>query len=103
MKKVMFGLGLILVAVFLLFKDSIALPMVDIPLWILICSAVFIFGAISSLSEKNYQGAIGSLAILFIILNSYYEWIGIATGSWIVAFILGAIGLQLLFQKDKKD
>ncbi|WP_260424765.1 hypothetical protein [Streptococcus minor] len=40
---------------------------------------------------------------MFIILNSYYEWIGIATGSWIVAFILGAIGLQLLFQKDKKD
>jgi uncharacterized protein (UPF0262 family) len=55
------------------------------------------------LSEKNYQGAIGSLAILFIILNSYYEWVNVATGSWIAAFVLGAIGLQLLFNKDKKD
>ncbi|RRD31566.1 hypothetical protein EII38_04920 [Streptococcus minor] len=59
MKKVMFGLGLILAAVFLLFKDSIALPMVDIPLWILICSAVFIFGAISSLSEKITKEQLG--------------------------------------------
>ena len=45
----------------------------------------------------------GSLAILFIILNSYYEWVNVATGSWIAAFVLGAIGLQLLFNKDKKD
>ena len=103
MKKVILGLCLILAAVFLLFKDSVQLPMVDIPLWILICSAVFIIGAISSLSEKNYQGAIGSLAILFIILNSYYEWVNVATGSWIAAFVLGAIGLQLLLNKDKKD
>jgi len=103
MKKIILGLCLILAAVFLLFKDSIQLPMLDIPLWILICSAVFIIGAISSLSEKNYQGAIGSLAILFIILNSYYEWVNVATGSWIAAFVLGAIGLQLLLNKDKKD
>ena len=103
MKKVILGLCLILAAVFILFKDSIQLPMLDVPLWILICSAVFIIGAISSLSEKNYHGAIGSLAILFIILNSYYEWVNVATGSWIAAFVLGAIGLQLLFNKDKKD
>ena len=103
MKKIILGSCLILAAVFLLFKDSIQLPMLDIPLWILICSAVFIIGAIFSLSEKNYQGALGSLAILFIILNSYYSWISIATGSWIAAFILGAISLQLLLNKDKKD
>lgn len=103
MKKVILGLCLILAAVFILFKDTIQLPMLDVPLWILICSAVFIIGAISSLSEKNYQGSIGSLAILFIILNSYYEWVNVATGSWIAAFVLGAIGLQLLFNKDKKD
>lgn len=95
MKKVILGLCLILAAIFLLFKDSMQLPMLDIPLWILICSAVFIIGAISSLSEKNYKGAIGEhLAILFIILNSYYEWVNVATGSWIAAFVLGAIGLQ---------
>ena len=44
MKKVILGLCLILAAIFLLFKDSMQLPMLDIPLWILICSAVFIIG-----------------------------------------------------------
>lgn len=60
MKKVILGLCLILAAIFLLFKDSMQLPMLDIPLWILICSAVFIIGAISSLSEKNYQEPSGA-------------------------------------------
>lgn len=102
-KKVLIGACFIIGALLLVFKDYINLPNLDIPFWILIVSAVFIIGAITNLSNKNYMGAIGSIAILIMILNFHYKWINIASGTWIGAVALGLIGLQMIFSKDKKE
>ncbi len=100
MKKIILGLAFILAAAFFLFKDAIQLPALDVPLWILICSAVFIIGAITNLRKKDMRGFFGSLGILLIILNAYYNWLPIGTGSLIIAFILILVGIQLLFGKE---
>ncbi len=44
------------------------------------------------------MGGFGSLIILFIIMNSYYNFIPIGTGILIAAFILISIGLNLIIE-----
>lgn len=48
--------------------------------------------------KKDYMGGFGSLIILFIIMNSYYNFIPIGTGILIAAFILISIGLNLIIE-----
>lgn len=103
MKRMSVGLAFVAVAVLLVFKDSIQLPNLNLqlPLWLLICSAVFVIGALANLLEKDYMGSIGSLAILFIIFNAYYDILPIGTGTLVVALVLASLGFQLMDKKDK--
>lgn len=48
------------------------------------------------------MGGFGSLIILLIIMNSYYNFIPISTGILIAALILISIGLNLIIE-DKTN
>lgn len=98
MKKFYCGIGLILIALLLLFKDSLMFLSIDFPIWLIICTVIFSIGAVTNFYKKDYMGSFGSLVILFIIMNSYYNFIPISTGILIAAFILISIGLNLIIE-----
>lgn len=103
MKKVLVGFGFVTAAALLVFKDYLTLPTLPIPLWILIVSAVFTSGALINLAKKDYAGSIGSLAILFIITNAYYDFLSIGTGTLVAALVLASLGFQFIFKKEESN
>ncbi|MGT2743192.1 LiaF transmembrane domain-containing protein [Streptococcus plurextorum] len=98
MKRLILGLLMLLVAGVLLFQEHLGGHRLDLPLWVLICSLIFVTGFFANAMKRDWVGAFGSLAILAIILNAYYDWLAIGTGSLVMALILAVLGFQLLFK-----
>lgn len=99
MKNSLLGLGLLLIAIMLIFQQKLNFPTIDIPIWVIICSIVFVTGTILNGLKKDWLGVVGSLSIWSIILNSYYNLLPIDTGSLILAVILLVSGVQLMIKK----
>ncbi|MGT2935639.1 hypothetical protein ACVR0P_07255 [Streptococcus castoreus] len=96
MKRTFLGIGLILLAAFLVFKEQLGLY--QLPLWTILWIAFLSFGAISQLSKRHFiLGAV--LAIWsFAQMNDIFRWVNISSGLLMVVTVLVALGLTLIFK-----
>lgn len=101
MKKTVLGIGLILFAGYVLFRDSLHLPSLDIPIWTLAIVAFFVVNAIQNLMRKDYIGTYVCSAIAFIFLERHYDWLTVGTGTLILAAVLAGIGFSMIFKPKR--
>lgn len=101
MKKTFLGVGLILLAAYVVFRDYLALPSLGMPLWTLIFVLGFGFCAIQNFLHRSYIGAYSCAIITFIILENHYEWLDISTGTIVLASILAGVGLSMVFKPKR--
>lgn len=101
MKKTLLGIGLILFAAYVLLRDSLALPSLEIPIWTLIFVIGFGFNAFQSLLRRDYMSAYICGVVAFIFLENHYDWLMVGTGTLILAAVLAGIGFSLVFKRER--
>lgn len=94
MKKTVMGIALIVLALFILFKDSLGLS--GIPFWPLCWGLGFGILAIDSLLEKSWYGAIFLGVLSFAGFNKIFGWLDVSFWTLLVVTILLMIGLKLI-------
>ncbi len=103
MKKTLLGIGLILFAAYVLLRDSLALPSLEIPIWTLIFVIGFGFNALQSLLRRDYMSAYICGVIAFIFLENHYDWLIVGTGTLILAAVLAGIGFSLVWKPKRRS
>ena len=98
MKKTLLGAGLILLAVYILFRDAFLWPTWGLPLWTLLFVLGFGYGAVQNALRRNYTSAYVCGVIALIILERHYGWLNVGTGTLVLAAILAGIGLGMIFK-----
>lgn len=102
MKRTAIGIGLILLAVAILFKDSLHLPEFGLPLWKLVLIVGFGINVIQSLLRRSYTSVYIGAAVIWMLLESHYHWLGIGLGTMFLVAILGGIGLGMIVKPRPK-
>lgn len=103
LRRVILGIGLILLAMLVLFKDSLGLPHFDFPLWLALLVLGFGYDALKNLTKRVYSSSLIELMIIGLLLNGYYDWIKVSFWNIAFAAILVMLGLHFLFHKKKKS
>ena len=98
MKKTLLGAGLILLAVYILFRDAFLWPTWGLPLWTLLFVLGFGYGAVQNALRRNYTSAYVCGVIALIVLERHYGWLSVGTGTLVLAAILAGIGLGMIFK-----
>ena len=98
MKKTLLGAGLILLAVYILFRDAFLWPTWGLPLWTLLFVLGFGYGAVQNALRRNYTSAYVCGVIALIILERHYGWLNVGTGTLVLAAVLAGIGLGMIFK-----
>lgn len=101
MKKTLLGIGLILFAGYVLFKDTLNLPGLGLPIWTILIVAVFVVEALKNLKNRDYMGTYACGAIAFIFLEHHYNWLTVNTGTLILAAVLIGLGFSLIFKPNR--
>lgn len=96
MKRTLLGIGLILLAGFLLFKEQLRLA--QLPIWTVIWVAFLTFGAISQLAKHHF--ILGTVLAIcsFAQLNDIFHWVNITSWLLMLVTILVGLGLTLIFK-----
>lgn len=98
MKKTLLGAGLILLAVYILFRDAFLWPTWGLSLWTLLFVLGFGYGAVQNALRRNYTSAYVCGIIALIILERHYGWLNVGTGTLVLAAVLAGIGLGMIFK-----
>ena len=98
MKKSLLGAGFILLAAYILFRDTLLLPDFGISLWTLLFVIGFGYGAVQNVLRRNYTSAYVCGVIALIILERHYGWLNVGTGTLVLAAVLAGIGLGMIFK-----
>ncbi|RRD31564.1 hypothetical protein EII38_04910 [Streptococcus minor] len=98
MKKSLLGAGLILLAAYILFKDTLLLPDFGISLWTLLFVLGFGFCSLQNLFRRNYTSAYVCGVIALIILERHYNWLNVGTSTLVLAAVLVGVGLSMIFK-----
>ena len=98
MKKSLLGAGFILLAAYILFRDTLLLPDFGISLWTLLFVIGFGYGAVQNALRRNYTSAYVCGVIALIILERHYGWLNVGTGTLVLAAVLAGIGLGMIFK-----
>lgn len=98
MRKNLLGIGLVLLAVYLLLKDTFILPDLGIPVWTLIIVVGAIYWAVQNFLRKDYGGSYVCGVIALIVLERHFNWLHVSTGTLIMAAVLAGVGLGMIFK-----
>lgn len=98
MKKTFLGVGLLLLAAYILLKDTFLFPDFGISLWTLLFVLGFGYCAIQNIVRRNYTSAYICGVISLIILERHYGWLNVGTGTLVLAAVLAGIGLGMIFK-----
>ncbi|MFU2164771.1 LiaF transmembrane domain-containing protein [Streptococcus pluranimalium] len=99
-KNTFWGVFLLLLAGFILFKDT--LFWIDFSIWKLILVGFIGFATLQNLFRSNVGSTFMGAAVVFMILNSEFNWLKLDIWVLIVATLLGYAGLRLLLPKQSK-
>lgn len=102
MKRTAIGVGLILLAAAILFKDSLHLPEFGLPFWKLVLIVGFGVNVIQNLLRRSYTSVYIGAAVIWMLLESHYHWLGIGLGTMFLVAILGGLGLGMIVKPRPK-
>ncbi|MDQ8819713.1 MULTISPECIES: LiaF transmembrane domain-containing protein [Streptococcus] len=102
MRKMFLGVGFILLALYLLFKDRLLLPDLGMSLWTLLLVLGFGYGTVQNIYRRNYISAYVCGIIAFVLLEKHYNWLNISTGTIVIAAVLAGLGLNMIFKPRHK-
>ncbi|WP_444811625.1 hypothetical protein [Streptococcus canis] len=96
MKRTFLGIGLILLAALLVFKEQLGLY--QLPIWTILWIAFLTIGALIQLSKRHF--ILGTLLAIWSLaqLNDIFHWVNISSGLLMVVTVLVAMGLLLIFK-----
>lgn len=96
MKKKFMGLGLIALALLILFKDALGLS--NIPFWPTVGAVGFGMLAFNNLLEGEWVGTAVLGVISLSCANSIFNWFDISFGTLLLVAILLGIGFNMVFK-----
>lgn len=98
---IFWGLVLLALAGGVLFHN--ALPQLGLPLWKLIIVMLFAIDGIDDLWQKKLIGSYIDFSLVFIVLNSEYQWLDAGFWTMCFAWLLSYLGIRLLFKPFRKQ
>jgi hypothetical protein len=98
MKKVFWGLFLVLVAAFIIINSLGIIP-VALGAYHIIALLILVPLAVSNLFSKEFVGALLPLGFLFMFFKGYFDLTMISNWSILFASLFAGIGLELIFNK----
>ena len=101
MKKVV-GIGLLVVAVAVLYFGFVGWPTLDVNIWALFPVGLFLLFTLENLVKKDYKASLMSLMIAFIIANAILDILPLSSGLVIGAGVLACVGIGFLFPDANK-
>ncbi|HFI2431400.1 hypothetical protein P7J55_00900 [Streptococcus suis] len=96
MKKCGLGIALLVLAGLVLFQDY--LPAIELPLWKLALVVGWSYLLIKAMIKKQLVTSFVWGTLVFIVLNSHFNWLEIDTWTLILGAILACTGVKLLIK-----
>ncbi|MDQ0222037.1 hypothetical protein [Streptococcus moroccensis] len=103
MKQKLLGIGLIVLAIVLVFKDALTIPQLDIPMWKLVIVTFLGIDALQNVFRKDFKSFFIGSFIIFLILNGHYTWLKVGTGLLLIAGLMAYLGLRILVNRQSSS
>ena len=101
MRKTLFGVGLLVLAGWVLLQGNFGIPLIDFNFWPMLVVLGFAYFAIENFWRGNLSGGIILAIISLIVANSSYHFLPISSGTIFLAGILASIGIGLIFKPKR--
>lgn len=101
MRKTLFGVGLLVLAGWILLQGNFAIPSIRFNFWPLLVVLVFAYLALENFWRGNLSGGVILAIISLIVANSSYHFLPISSGTIFLAGILASIGIGLIFKPKR--
>ena len=101
MRKTLFGVGLLVLAGWILLQGNFGIPSIRFNFWPLLVVLVFAYFALENFWRGNLSGGVILAIISLIVANSSYHFLPISSGTIFLAGILASIGIGLIFKPKR--
>ncbi|HEM5234638.1 TPA: hypothetical protein U1343_000537 [Streptococcus suis] len=100
MKKYGLGIALLVLAVLVLFRDSLGLHLA-LPFWKTVWFVLTFVTGFHRLVKLDWLASIFCFGMAFIAVNSVYDWVEFGTWNMVLSLVLLCLGLKLIFKPKK--
>lgn len=100
-RHTLLGIGLIALALYVLFENALGLPTLQMPLWLLILVVGFGYDLIKHLFLREWRTAAVEAIFLAVLLNSHYQWLAVGFWTMLLVMILLIMGIHYLIPKKR--
>ncbi|HEL1639994.1 TPA: hypothetical protein TXL57_000906 [Streptococcus suis] len=101
MKKYGLGIALLVLAVLVLFRDSLGLHLA-LPFWTTVWFVLTFMTGFHRLVKLDWLASIFCFGMAFIAVNSVYDWVEFGTWNMVLSLVLLCLGLKLIFKPKKR-
>ncbi|HEM6310054.1 TPA: hypothetical protein U2C79_001660 [Streptococcus suis] len=101
MKKYGLGIALLVLAVLVLFRDSLGLHLA-MPFWTTVWFVLTFVTGFHRLVKLDWLASIFCFGLAFIAVNSVYDWVEFGTWNMVLSLVLLCLGLKLIFKPKKR-
>lgn len=101
MKKYGLGIALLVLAVLVLFRDSLGLHLA-LPFWTTAWFVLTFVTGFHRLVKLDWLASIFCFGMAFIAVNSVYDWVEFGTWNMVLSLVLLCLGLKLIFKPKKR-
>ena len=101
MRKTLFGVGLLVLAGWILLQGNFGIPSIRLNFWPMLVVLVFAYFALENFWRGNLSGGVILAIISLIVANSSYHFLPISSGTIFLAGILASIGIGLIFKPKR--
>ncbi|MGT2778382.1 LiaF transmembrane domain-containing protein [Streptococcus intermedius] len=101
MRKTLFGVGLLVLAGWILLQGNFGIPSIRFNFLPLLVVLVFAYFALENFWRGNLSGGVILAIISLIVANSSYHFLPISSGTIFLAGILASIGIGLIFKPKR--
>lgn len=101
MKKYGLGIALLILAVLVLFRDSLGLHLA-LPFWTTVWFVLTFVTGFHRLVKLDWLASIFCFGLAFIAVNSVYDWVEFGTWNMVLSLVLLCLGLKLIFKPKKR-
>ncbi|HFI0177658.1 TPA: hypothetical protein ACGORP_002089 [Streptococcus suis] len=101
MKKNGLGIALLVLAVLVLFRDSLGLHLA-LPFWTTVWFVLTFVTGFHRLVKLDWLASIFCFGLAFIAVNSVYDWVEFGTWNMVLSLVLLCLGLKLIFKPKKR-
>ena len=101
MRKTLFGVGLLVLAGWILLQGNFGIPSIRFNFWPLLIVLVFAYLTLENFWRGNLSGGVILAIISLIVANSSYHFLPISSGTIFLAGILASIGIGLIFKPKR--